>query len=259
MAKRGCVDTLFFTFLLIAAFGTSSFFWFRLFVRGRSIPAPALVGRTLAAARATASDAGIILEVDNSKDRNAENVPVGAVVWQNRSAGSYVKRGTRIIVGQSLGPLVLRVPDLRGQSARTALLRFSQRNLKLGNVAYVPGNGRPGIVSENPPVGTIVPGQTPVSLLVSYAPPAPAYVMPDVIDRPVTEIMPLFESRGLRVSNVRYEAYPGLGDGVIIRQYPLNGAPVSAGDAITLVVTRQEQIDIIQQSSEEPTVTPQVQ
>ena len=248
MKKRGCLDTLFFTFLLIVAFGFSSFFWFRLFVRGRSIPAPALIGKTLVDARAMASDAGLILDVDPRKDRNAENVPVGAVVWQNRSGGSYVKRGTRIIVGQSLGPLVLRVPDIKGQSARTALLRFSQRNLKLGNVAYVPDYGRPGIVAEDPPSGTIVQGQTPVSLLVAYTVPAAAYVMPDVIDRPYAEVRAVFASRDLKVSNVRYEAYPGLRDGVIIRQFPLGGAPVSATDAITLVVTKQEETSIIQQA-----------
>ena len=47
-----------------------------------------------------------------------------------------------------------------------------------------------GIVAADPPNGTVVPAQTPVSLLVGV-PPAPAsYVMPDLIDRPLDEVRP---------------------------------------------------------------------
>jgi len=51
---------------------------------------------------------------------------------------------------------------------------------------------------------------------------------------------------------VKFESYPGLPDGVIIRQYPLRGSPVSARDAITVVVTRQEQGGIIEQTAPPP-------
>ncbi|MGZ8852048.1 MAG: hypothetical protein ACXW2X_01550, partial [Thermoanaerobaculia bacterium] len=52
---------------------------------------------------------------------------------------------------------------------------------------------------------------------------------------------------GLIVSTVKYETYPGLRDGIIIRQYPLRGAPVSGRDPITVVVTRQEDSAIVEQ------------
>ena len=246
MKLRGCLGNTLFVAVLLVAFGISSFFSFRLFVRGRSIPAPDLIGQTLAEARAEASDAGLMLEVDNDLDRNADAVPYGAVVWQNRPAGSYVKRGTRIIVGQSLGPLVLRVPDLAGQSARTALLRFSQRNLQLGTLSYIP-NTTSGVIAADPPAGTVVEGRTAVSLLVGVQPPGAAYVMPDLINRVVDNVSPALESRGLNVSNIRYENYPGIRDGIIIRQYPLGGSPVRPGDAISLVVTRQQEEGLILQ------------
>lgn len=151
-----------------------------------------------------------------------------------------------MIVGQSLGPLVLQVPDLDGETPRTALLRFSQRNLKLGNISYVPRSGRGGIIAEDPAKGTVVDASTSVSLLVAYAPPPPAYVMPDLIDQPYEAVNNIFQAYGLSISNVRYEAYPGIRDGVIIRQYPLSGAPVSGRDAITVVVSRQDQTDILE-------------
>ncbi len=246
MRARSCLSTTLFAILFVVLFGISSFFSFRLFVRGRSIPAPELIGLTLADARAESSDAGLILEVDNEMDRNADEVPFGAVVWQNRDPGSYVKRGTRLIVGQSLGPLVLRVPDLTGQSARTALLRFSQRNLQMGTLSYIPSR-TPGIMAADPPAGTVVEGQTPVSLLVGFAVPPPSYVMPDVINRTISRVTSTFEARNLSVTNIRYETYPGIQDGTIIRQFPLPGSPVRAGDAITLVVTRQQEEGVFSQ------------
>jgi eukaryotic-like serine/threonine-protein kinase len=237
--KSGCFGKLFFTFLFLACFGLSSYFWFTYFVRGRSVATPQLAGKTIADARAICSDRGVILIVDNTQDRSSNDVATGAVVWQNRAAGSLIKRGTRLLVGQSLGPTILSVPDLKGQSARTALLRFSQRNLRLGALAYVDTGGK-GIVAEDPPAGTVVAGQSAVSLLVAVDPTPARYVMPDVIDRHLNAVRPTLEVHGFAVGNVRFESYPGIPDGTIIRQFPIAGSAVTAHDTITLVVAQNE-------------------
>lgn len=262
MKIRGCLGTLLFVFFLVAAFGLSSYFWFSFFVRGKSVETPNLVGRSLASARGVASDRGLIMVVDNANDRNSDKVPPASVVWQNRVAGALVKRGTRLFVGQSLGPLVLSVPDLTGQSPRTALLRFSQRNLKLGNLAYFDHPSTTGIVAEDPPRGTVVSGGTPISLLVGFTRPGPTYVMPDLIDRPLIEVRPTLEIRNLTISNVKFERYPGIADGIIIRQYPIPGYPISSRDPITVVVSKQdalteEQPDASEEGAAE-TTTPAV-
>ncbi len=247
--RRGCLDNLLFAFLIVVAFGASTFFWFTFFVRGKSIPTPNLVGKSVTDARAFCSDLGLGLVVDNDLDRNADRVPAGAVVYQNRTPGatSFVKRGTKIRVGLSLGPLVNRIPDLGGQSARTALLILGQQALKLGNLSYVDSYGAPGVMAEDPPVNTVVPAQTPVSLLVGVVAPPPQFIMPDLIDQQVGQVRVALAQRGLSVGNVKFEAYPGIQDGIIIRQFPLRGAPVSARDAITLVVSKQEQTGGIDQ------------
>jgi serine/threonine-protein kinase len=238
--KRGCLGRIVFTFVLLVCFGGSTYFWFTYFVRGRSVGTPNLVGKGLADARAFCSDLGLILVVDGTRDRPSNGVAKGAVVWQNRTPGSLIKRGTRIHIGQSLGPTILSVPDLAGQSPRTALLRFSQRNLKLGNIAYVPWTGTNGIIAEEPPSGTVVSGETAISLLVGFPPDPQKYVMPDLIDKSLEYVRPVLESRGLQVTNVRFESYPGISEGTIIRQFPQVGSAVSSKDAITLVVTRNE-------------------
>lgn len=241
--KRGCANNILFLGLLLLVFGGSTYFWFTFFVKGRSLPTPNLIGKSIAEARAICSDLGVNLKVDPDARRNSDKVPAGNVVWQNRSAGatSFIKRGTTIKVELSAGPLILRVPDLAGQTPGTAMLRLGQQNLKLGVLTYVE-HARTGILAADPPKDTVVGAQTAVSLLVAVPPQPQQYVMPDLIDRPLSEVRPALNARGLNVATVKYEAYPGIADGIIIRQYPLRGAPVSNRDSISVVVSKQDEM-----------------
>lgn len=240
MRVRGCISGVLYTVLFLAFFGASSYFWFTYWVRGKSIPTPQLVGRSLSDARAAASDLGLVVVVDNTKDRHGDNIAEGAVVWQNRTPGVLIKRGTRIHVGQSLGPLVLKVPDVSGLTTRTALLQLSQANLRVGTVSYFPHRTLLHTVATDPPVGTAVANEARVSLLVALERPKVAFVMPDLVDRKLDAVRYPLEKYGFVISNVKFETYPGLVDGTIIRQYPSPGGMVRSGDAISLVVARRE-------------------
>lgn len=217
-------------------------------MKGRSIPTPNLIGKSVAEARAVASDLGIELEVDADHRRNSDRVPVGHVVWQNRSPGatSFIKRGSSLRVELSAGPLVLRVPELAGDSQGTAVLRLGQQNLKAGILSYIEGPEERAVIAVDPPQGTVVEAERPVSLLVAVAAPSTTFVMPDLIDRELEQVRPRLEARGLTVSTVKFEAYPGIADGIIIRQYPLRGAPVSSRDPITVVVSRAEESGFVE-------------
>lgn len=253
--KRGCLNNLLFAALVVVAFGVSAYLSFNLFIRGRSVSTPNLVGRSVNDARAICSDLGVSLIVDPQRRRNSDKIAAGNIVWQNRTPGAtnLVKRGTDIQVELSAGPLVLLVPDLDSQSPRTALLRLGQQNLRLGTLAYVESTLKQGTIAEEPPKGTVVAAQTAVSLLVGVPASPPSYVMPDLIDQALDAVRPVLEGRGLNVSNVKFESYPGIADGIIIRQFPLRGAPVSGHDPITVVVSRQEEGGIIEQPA--PTAT----
>lgn len=258
--KRGCLDNLLFAALFVLTFGVSTYVCFNFFIRGRSVSTPNLVGRTLSDAKGICSELGVSLIVDTQHLRNSDKVPAGKIAWQNRTPGAtnLVKRGTDIHVELSAGPLVLQVPDLSGQSPRTALLRLGQVNLKLVTLAYVDSAPtQQGILAEDPPKGTVVAAQKDIALLVG-SPAAPlTYVMPDLIDHSLDSVRPVLENRGLAVSNVKFESYPGIADGIIIRQFPLRGAPVSGRDPITVVVSRQEEGGIIEQPAAVPPTTTQ--
>jgi eukaryotic-like serine/threonine-protein kinase len=257
--KQGCLSNLLFGCLLFVAFGFSTYFWFNFFVRGRSLPTPNLIGKSVTEARAICSDAGVVVEVGDHV-RNSDKVPAGYVAWQNRESGatSFIKRGARLKIELSAGPLVIRVPDLDAQSQRTALLRLGQQNLKMGNLTYVDeASPKEGIIATEPPNGTVVAAQTPVSLLVNVPATSRTYVMPDLIDHALDSVRPGLEANGLHVATVKFEAYPGIANGIIIRQFPLRGAPVSGRDAISLVVSKAEETNIIEQSA--PPAQPVIQ
>ncbi|HEX7706671.1 MAG TPA: PASTA domain-containing protein [Thermoanaerobaculia bacterium] len=244
--RRGCLHNLLFAALLLIAFGGSSYFWFTFFVKGRSLPTPNLIGKSLTDARATAGDLGVDLEVDDHR-RNSDKVPVGHIVWQNREPGatSFIKRGSVLRVELSAGPLVLRVPNLSGESSGTATLRLGQQNMKVGQLTHIESDAG-GILAADPPATTVVGPQAEISFLVGVAPGPPRFIMPDLIDRRLEDVRFALERRGLSMETVRFEAYPGIADGIIIRQYPLRGSPVSRRDAISVVVSRQEDTSIVQ-------------
>jgi serine/threonine-protein kinase len=245
--KRGCLGNLLFGVLLFIAFGGSTYFWFTFFVKGRSLPTPNLIGRSVADARRITSDLGVELELDQTRRRNDDKVPLGHIVWQNRTPGatSFIKRGSTLRVELSAGPLVLHVPDLSGATPGTSMLRLAQQNLKLANLTYVETDAR-GVLAADPPNGTVVAPQSGISLVVGVPPGPSRFVMPDLIDRRLDVVRPALESRGLTVSQVKFETYPGIPDGTIIRQYPLRGAPVSSRDPISVVVARQKETTIIE-------------
>ena len=245
---KGCLSNIVFAVLVVLAFGFSTYVWFSFFVRGKSVSTPNLIGKSASDANAICSDLGVNLSVDPEHRRNSDRIAAGDVAWQSPMPGTtnLIKRGATIRVELSSGPLIIRVPDFAGERAGTAVLRLGQQNLKPGSMSYVDSSEQ-GVLAADPPKATVVGAQTPVSLLVGVATPAPTFVMPDLIDHPLDQVRPYLESHGLIVSTVKFEAYPGIRDGIIIRQFPLRGAPVSARDPITVVVSRQEETAIVEQ------------
>src|SRR5438094_10253685 len=104
--KRGCFDNLLFVAILLIAFAGSTYFWFNFFIRGKSLPTPNLIGRSVIDAKAICSDLGVALNIDTTTRRNSEKVPSGFIVSQNREPGTthLIKRRTTIRVESSLGP-----------------------------------------------------------------------------------------------------------------------------------------------------------
>ena len=61
--------------------------------------------------------------------------------------------------------------------------------------------------------------------------------MPDLVYRDYDLVRLFFERRGFQLGGVKPEIYEGVPPGVILRQYPLAGHPLTRSDVISLVIS----------------------
>ena len=66
--------------------------------------------------------------------------------------------------------------------------------------------------------------------------PRERFVMPDLVYRNYERVRPYFEQLGFKLGSVKFERYEGVAAGVILRQFPLPGHPLTREDSVSLVV-----------------------
>jgi len=137
----------------------------------------------------------------------------------------------------SAGPRTTTVPELIGQTERTARLRLQQDGVDLGSVSEFRSPDYPAdaVVSQDPPPAAKAPT---VSLLLNRGEEATTYVMPDVIGMDGNRVSDALRERGFRVTITGSQPYPGVPPGTVVRQQPQGGFRVAASDAISLEVSR---------------------
>jgi beta-lactam-binding protein with PASTA domain len=131
------------------------------------------------------------------------------------------------------------VPELYGKTLAAAQAAISGNGLGLGRIlsAFATNRQPPGSVMEqDPSPGDSVAPTTGVDLLLALPVPGERYVMPDLVYRDYEQVRPYFEQLGFKFGNVKFERYEGVAAGVILRQFPLPGHPVTRDDSISLVV-----------------------
>ncbi|HEX2224617.1 MAG TPA: PASTA domain-containing protein, partial [Thermoanaerobaculia bacterium] len=69
------------------------------------------------------------------------------------------------------------------------------------------------------------------------------WVMPDLVYRDYEDVRRAFEARGFRLGSIKFERYEGVAEGVILRQYPMPGHPVTKRDSISLTVATADYLE----------------
>src|SRR6266850_2484093 len=212
----------------------SGYFAMRMALLGRQVTVPDITGMTLAQAQESLLTEELFLEA--AAQKNDDRLERGRVLAQEPAAGSPIKKYRKVKVVTSLGPKVFKVPDVRGQSLRSARLALQSEGLKTAHLAYAfaPNVDSDVVLSQDPlPSGESL-GEGGVSLLISKGPREASYVMPELIGRPAESVQPALRARGLRIGSVRRERLSGVEKGAVARQYPEDGYPVGAGDIVSL-------------------------
>lgn len=230
---------------LAAVFFATAYLSFNGFVRSGVTAVPKVAG--LGAEEATNALREKGLRVRRSDDgQYDDSVPVGKVARQRPDAPTLVKRGSAVEIVLSLGPQRVQVPVLTGKALPAAQFTAAAVGLTLGRALAVYGeesrSAAGSVVHQDPAAGQDVSPTTPIDLLVTLPNLNDRYVMPDLIYRDYERIRPSFERSGFRLGSVKFEPYEGVASGVILRQFPLAGHPVSKEDAISLVVATAERV-----------------
>jgi eukaryotic-like serine/threonine-protein kinase len=160
----------------------SAFITMRLAIHGREVKVPNLTGLTLADAGKQTRSRGLILHLENRF--YSPNTPPGHILAQSPAPGVTVRRQWAVRVTESLGAQQVAIPDVVGQSERTASINIRRLGLELGAVAHIAAPGAPGVVIGQTPAPNAVGVDRPrVSLLLSEpagAESPQAFVMPSL-------------------------------------------------------------------------------
>jgi eukaryotic-like serine/threonine-protein kinase len=158
----------------------SAYITMRLAIHGREVRIPNLTGLTLPEASKQTRSLGLRLTLENRF--YSPNTPPGRILAQYPVAGATVRRQWAVRVTESLGAQQVAIPDLLGQSERTASINIRRLGLELGAVAHIAAPGDPGVVISQTPLPNAAGVDRPrVSLLLNE---------PTEADSPEALVMP---------------------------------------------------------------------
>lgn len=222
---------------LVAALAASALVTMRVVLASRDVAVPVLAGRSVADASAAAAERGLSLRVEGRKHDPA--VRAEHVLSQEPPPGSTLKAHRAVRVWLSLGPRRASVPPVEGDSVRTSRIALEQAGVPVDRVVEIDDVAPEGtVLVQRPPPGEADLSSGGASLLVSRGTGGASFVMPDLIGRDAGAVLPALQGAGLKVADVRYRAYPGVAPGIVLRQTPAAGYPVSPRGAVLLEVSR---------------------
>ena len=226
--------------VLVAALAATYFLFafssMRIALRAREVTVPDLRDRTVADATAMLTEAGLTLKVDEAK-RLDPKIPADHILLQEPAGGVTTRRQRSVRVWLSSGPRVVTIPQLIGETERTAQLRLQADGLAVVSLDEIRSNDYPAdaVVAQTPPPES---RGTEVALLVNRGERSTTYVMPDLIGVNGDRAAELLRSRGFRLAVVGEQPYPGVPAGIVLRQTPQAGFQVAPGEPISLEVSR---------------------
>jgi eukaryotic-like serine/threonine-protein kinase len=228
-------------------------------IHGAEVKVPDFRGMSEADARRKAASDGLEMSIDDHFYSTV--VPESRIVTQSPVAGTIVRSGWQVRLGQSLGAQKVAVPSLVHDPERVAALAIRRASLQLGIIAHMPYTlAEPGVViAQSPDAGAASVDRPNVSLLLSASvpPEATGYVMPDFISQPAKAADAAVDKAGLKLAPPLYRqaeippvapiAAPGeapapptlpVMPGTVLAQQPAPGERVDAGSTIQFTLAQ---------------------
>jgi beta-lactam-binding protein with PASTA domain len=217
----------------------------RFAIHGRQVAVPKLVGLSPEEATRVVEGQGLSLKVD--RQFFSPTVTAGKVVSQTPDAGAKVRRGWRVLVAESLGPVRVAPPDAVGQSERAAVINIKRRGLQVGEEAVlaIPGQDAGMVIAQNPPANSTSVTSPNVSLLVTASASPQAYVMVSFLGASLAAATEALKDARMRVGSVTAipaddqaasQPLPIGPASIVMAQTPAPGQRVQEGQAVNFDV-----------------------
>ncbi|WP_158943095.1 PASTA domain-containing protein [Granulicella sp. S190] len=188
--------------MLIVAL-VSAFITMRLAIHGHEVKVPDLTNLTLSEASKKTTSLGLSLSLENRF--YSPNTQPGRVLAQSPAPGLTVRREWPVRVTESLGAQQVAIPDLLGQTERTASINIRRLGLELGTVSHIASPGEPGtVIAQTPTPNASGVDRPRVSLLLSdpeTGSSPQAFVMPSLAGLTLTGAAARAASAGLHIAS----------------------------------------------------------
>ncbi|HEV3450150.1 MAG TPA: PASTA domain-containing protein [Acidimicrobiia bacterium] len=203
---------------------------------GPSVAAPTLVGESAAQARASAANAGFLVQV--VQQRRADD-PTGLVIAQDPAPGAFVAKGGTLDVVVSRGPPPVPVPNVASRPANEAQYLLAQAGFVVAlDHRYDETVPRGSVIGTSPAGGARAAPESTVRIVVSDGP-APIPI-PNVANESAAAAAQALSASGF--SPVAQNAYSDtVPVGQVIDTNPPAGSSALRGTTVTLHVSQGPQ------------------
>jgi serine/threonine-protein kinase len=198
---------------------------------GQYFPVPAVTGVATSTARADLSNAGLVFVAGPAKHSNT--VPAGHVISTSPAAGVGITHGGKVIVISSLGPVLVTVPQVTGQTIDQADKTLKAAGLIPAPPSYQASSSIPYnvVIATNPMAYTHWPKNKPVHVVVSAGAP-----LPNLVGQQIGDAQGAASSGGFSL-NQQPDNSSTQPAGTITQQSPAPGTPITPGEVVNVWVS----------------------
>jgi serine/threonine-protein kinase len=206
----------------------------------KDVTIPDLRGKTLETALSEVSPMNLGLKKEGEEPD--QSLPPGTIIRQNPPAGMNVKEGKIIRVTISQGGKVVYVPNVVGQTVRSAEISIRSAGFTLGEVSsrFSLLNKKDYVLSQDPSPEATAEKDSMVNLVVSAGPPPDnVKLMPDWAGKNVGEAKQWAERNFVNL-DVREEKSDGSQPGAVIRQEPAPDTDITSARSAAITVASSD-------------------
>lgn len=174
-------------------------------------------------------------------EAHSASIPAGAIISQDPEAGKRIFSGREVDVLLSLGPQMVLVPDVTGESPEKAETTLAGAGLTVGDItrAYSASVPEGVVISQDPAGGASALPGTPVNLVLSLG--EEYLTVPEVTGKALADAQTEITGAGMVVGAITLRYSDTVPEDIVISQSPTAGTLVTRNTAIDLVASEGPQ------------------